>query len=85
MYSIVASVLLWVCRTHAAKWLIFNKLIILISIGRDVVGEAENGALGLILYQRPKFDFVLLDIEMPVKDGVPTLNQSLHGVPRTLS
>ncbi len=51
--------------------------IMLNAVGCDVVGEAENGALGLTLYQDQKPDLVLLDIEMPVKDGVSTLKSIL--------
>ena len=42
-------------------------------VGCEVVGEAENGQIGLSLYLEKKPDLVLLDIEMPVKDGLSTL------------
>ena len=47
------------------------------TIGCEVVGEAENGELGLQLYLDVRPDLVLLDIEMPVKDGVSTLKAIL--------
>ncbi|MBI5103149.1 MAG: response regulator [Nitrospirae bacterium] len=42
-------------------------------LGGDVVGEATNGEDALDLYSRLAPDLVLLDITMPVLDGVDTL------------
>jgi two-component system, chemotaxis family, chemotaxis protein CheY len=53
-----------------------NKML-LGSVGCNVVGEAENGELGLQLYLDLRPDLVLLDIEMPVKDGISTLKAIL--------
>jgi DNA-binding NarL/FixJ family response regulator len=36
----------------------------------DVVGDAENGRLGVELSQRTRPDVVLMDIRMPVLDGI---------------
>jgi DNA-binding NarL/FixJ family response regulator len=36
----------------------------------DVVGDAENGRLGVELCQRTRSDVVLMDIRMPVLDGI---------------
>ncbi len=36
----------------------------------DVVGDAENGRLGVELCQRTRPDVVLMDIRMPVLDGI---------------
>ena len=47
------------------------------SLGGDVIGEAENGEEGLALFRSEKPDLVLLDIEMPVKDGISTLKAIL--------
>jgi len=47
------------------------------SLGAEVIGEAENGQVGLDLYLSEKPDLVLLDIEMPVKDGISTLKAIL--------
>lgn len=41
--------------------------------GYEVVGSAQNGADGLALYSELKPDVVLLDILMPIKDGIETL------------
>ncbi len=47
------------------------------SLGAEVAGEAENGEVALELYLAEKPDLVLLDIEMPVKDGISTLKAIL--------
>jgi len=47
------------------------------SLGAEVIGEAENGQVGLELFLSEKPDLVLLDIEMPVKDGISTLKAIL--------
>lgn len=41
----------------------------------DIVGEAEDGAAGLELIDRIRPDVVLLDIRMPVLDGLGVLQQ----------
>lgn len=43
---------------------------ILTSRGFSVVGEAENGSDALQLYQDTQPDFVLMDLVMPVQNGV---------------
>ena len=45
------------------------------SAGEDVVGEADNGeeAVALAIETRP--DIVLMDLSMPVLDGVSTVDQ----------
>lgn len=52
------------------------------SCGVTVVAEAENGELGLKLYKEQTPDVVLLDIEMPVLDGVKTLSKILAFDPK---
>lgn len=47
--------------------------VMLSAVGCEIIGEAENGQIGLSLYLEKKPDLVLLDIEMPVKDGISTL------------
>ena len=54
------------------------------SHGYDV-REAENGEQGLKAYQSSPADVVLLDVFMPVKDGIETLNALLLHDPKVLS
>lgn len=39
----------------------------------EVVGEAENGEMGIYKYKQLKPDIVTLDITMPVMDGIEVL------------
>lgn len=48
---------------------------ILIDGGYKVVGEAADGAAALALYKAVKPDVVLLDINMPILDGIETLKR----------
>jgi DNA-binding NarL/FixJ family response regulator len=41
----------------------------------EVAGEAENGEAGLAAYERLAPDVVLMDIRMPVLDGVETIRR----------
>ena len=43
--------------------------------GFEVVGEAENGMIGVIKYMELKPDLVTLDITMPVMDGISALKE----------
>lgn len=47
----------------------------------EVVGEATNGQEALPLVSRTKPDIVLMDINMPVMDGVEALKQIRHTAP----
>ena len=38
-------------------------------LGHEIIGQAENGELGLEAYKQLKPDLVLSDVEMPVLDG----------------
>lgn len=48
---------------------------ILTGAGMDVVAEAEDGRQGLKAYLATEPDIVLLDIAMPVMDGLTTLRK----------
>src|SRR5436853_4364908 len=43
------------------------------SMGGEVVGEASNGREGIELFESLAPDFVFLDINMPVMDGITAL------------
>lgn len=44
----------------------------------EVVGEAKDGAEGVKMYKAAKPDLVLLDIQMPVMDGLETLKNIME-------
>jgi two-component system chemotaxis response regulator CheY len=48
---------------------------ILTKNGYDVVGEAENGAIGVNKYSELHPDLVLMDITMPELDGIQALKK----------
>lgn len=50
--------------------------------GYEVVGEAENGQVGLTKYQELKPDVVTLDITMPVMDGLTALKKIMEYDPK---
>lgn len=45
------------------------------TINLDVVAEATNGEESVELYRKEKPDVLLLDINMPVKNGVEALHE----------
>lgn len=47
----------------------------LIRNGAEVIGEAENGVEAVEKYKQLKPDFVLMDILMPVEDGLEAIKQ----------
>ncbi len=49
----------------------------------DVVGEAENGLRGLEEVRRTRPDVALLDIQMPVMDGVEATARIVAEIPET--
>lgn len=46
-----------------------------------VVGEAKNGQEAVDVYRKEKPDVLLLDINMPVKDGDDALREIMHEFP----
>ncbi len=51
--------------------------VILVSLGCEIAGEAENGAEGLVSYKQVQPNLTLLDISMPDKNGVEALKAIL--------
>jgi len=47
----------------------------------EIAGEAENGAAAVGLYKRLKPDLVLMDITMPVMDGIDALREIVSSDP----
>ena len=50
--------------------------------GFEVVGEAENGAIGVEMYKELQPDIVTLDITMPKMDGIEALKAILKINPK---
>lgn len=48
---------------------------VLATLSSEVVGEAENGAEAVTLYKEKRPDIVLLDVNMPIKDGLTALRE----------
>ena len=46
---------------------------VVVGAGFSVAAEAENGREGFLLYRQKRPDVVLLDIAMPVMDGITAL------------
>jgi two-component system chemotaxis response regulator CheY len=49
--------------------------------GMEVAGEAENGKDGIFMYMQTQPDIVLLDIVMPVMDGITALRKLVRQDP----
>ena len=54
---------------------------IVLPLNYMIVGEAANGGAVLDLYEKEQPDILLLDIEMPVKNGVKVLEEVLEKDP----
>lgn len=48
---------------------------VLLTLNAEVVGEAENGVEAVQAYREQRPDAVLLDVNMPVKDGLDALRE----------
>ncbi|MFN2747317.1 MULTISPECIES: response regulator [Bacillus] len=48
----------------------------------QVAGEAENGEEAVSLYQKLKPDLVIMDITMPVKNGIEALKEMIAADPK---
>lgn len=58
------------------------KRVIEAMLGVELIGEAENGAEFLELLKKKKPDIVLMDIKMPVMDGIAATEKALIIYPR---
>ncbi len=54
---------------------------ILVENGFDVVGEADNGAMAVDMYGALNPDLVIMDITMPVKDGIEATKSIMESDP----
>jgi len=50
--------------------------------GFEIVGHAENGKIGIEMYDELKPDLVTLDVTMPVMDGIEAATELLKKEPR---
>ncbi len=50
--------------------------------GFEIVGHAENGKIGIEMYDELKPDLVTLDVTMPVMDGIETATVLFKKEPR---
>lgn len=57
---------------------------ILEQAGYDIAGEAENGEVAIKVYSETKPDVVLMDITMPVKDGISAAKAILQSDPKAV-
>lgn len=66
--------------------LTFRELIkkIISSMGLEIAGEAENGQKAVELYRKHRPDLLLLDINMPEKNGEEALKEIIKEFPDAL-
>lgn len=58
--------------------------LVLKRLGSPVIIEAANGQEAVALYEKHKPDLVLLDVNMPIMDGVQALTQIMQKDPEAL-
>jgi two-component system chemotaxis response regulator CheY len=58
--------------------------LVLKRLGSPVIIEAANGQEAVSLYEKHKPDLVLLDVNMPIMDGVQALTQIMQKDPQAL-
>jgi len=58
--------------------------LVLKRLGSPIIIEAANGQEAVALYEKHKPDLVLLDVNMPVMDGVQALSQIMQKDPEAL-
>lgn len=58
--------------------------LIVTSLGAEVIAEASDGEMALSLYLQHRPDMVILDINMPKRDGISVLKEIMAIDPRTL-
>lgn len=49
----------------------------------EIVGSVSNGEMGITIAERKKPDVLILDVEMPIMDGLTALPQILKASPKT--
>ena len=49
--------------------------LIIKQLGKPVIFEAGNGEDAIVIYERERPDLVLLDVNMPIMDGLETLRK----------
>ncbi len=69
--NFTGSILLVDDEAHIRKYV----GLILRQLGAPTIFEAANGEEAIALYQREHPDLVLLDVNMPIMDGMETLKQ----------
>lgn len=69
--NFTGTILLIDDEAHIRKYI----ALILRQLGAPNIIEAGNGEEGVALYQEKKPDLVLLDVNMPVLDGIQTLRK----------
>ena len=51
------------------------------AMGAKIVGEAQNGQMAAEMFRTRRPDLMLLDVNMPVQDGISALEEIMAGFP----